>query len=228
MKPHALLIALSYFAVWPAATLAQGAFHNLDFESATLPPFHEGLERVEDAVPGWTFLHGTNVQSGIFRNGYGSGGKSGLRINETRIWPIFADQYYLSFTRDGRDLISTSIYQTDLVPAETKSLHFLVAVTYWVPGDMRVELNGADLPLAVLSSVNSSTYIVGADAAAFAGQTAELRFISRPYVEGGDIQTFMDDIEFSPLPVPEPSVVALTLVGAGGLLLASLRRRTKR
>ena len=202
---------------------SQGTFINLNFEEGYLPPVTTGYEPVSIALPGWTVLRGTNVETQISRNGYGPGAQSFVSINETRVWPIFADQYYLSFTRDGRDLISTSIYQTGVIPAGTMSLQFLTALV-WFPGDMEVSVNGTSLPLQVLNSTPASA-LIGADISAYAGQAVELRITSLPYQEGRGINTYLDNIEFSPLPVPEPSAIASFLLGSGLLIW---HRRAKR
>ncbi len=223
MKNH---IILAWLLAGTLLGHSQGAFINLNFEEGYLPPETTGFEPVAIALPGWTVLWGTNVETQISRNGYGPGAQSFVSINETRVWPIFADRYYLSFTRDGRDLISTAIYQTGVVPTGTMSLQFLTALV-WFPGDMEVSVSGTSLPLQVLNSTPTSA-LIGADLSAYAGQTVELRFTSLPYQEGRGINTYLDKIEFSTQPVPEPSVVALFILGSGGLFLASWRRRMGR
>ncbi|MBI5384772.1 MAG: PEP-CTERM sorting domain-containing protein, partial [Verrucomicrobia bacterium] len=57
---------------------------------------------------------------------------------------------------------------------------------------------------------------------AFAGQTAKLQITSQPYRESGGIVTYLDNIAFSPEPVPEPATLALLELG-GALALAGWR-----
>ena len=221
-------LSLALFFEVRVLSHAQGSFTNLDFESANLAPVSHGFELVADALPGWTYFHGDEVQTYISRNGFGSGGQSGATIFERAIWPIpLGGRFFLLFTRDFRDSTPTSIAQAGVVPQGSMSLRFLVALTPWIPGDMAVQLNGTELQLQVLG-FGAYTTLIGADVSAFAGQTAELRFVSNPYRDSGEIQTYLDNIEFSPEPIPEPAAsVIFVLAGLWFGWRHSRRRRAQ-
>lgn len=112
-----------------------------------------------------------------------------------------------------------SIAQTALVPAGTQS--FLFKGRGIGPGaSLVVSLGGQDLPYIALSNGPNYT-LYGADVSAFAAQTATLAF-SAP-----SPQFLIDDIQFSPLAIPEPTFLALTC--AAGLVFAvQLRRMARR
>jgi hypothetical protein len=72
---------------------------------------------------------------------------------------------------------------------------------------------------------NYSNYVeYGADISAFAGLTGELRFTEQP-ITRNDATVTLDQITFSNLPVPEPSVFGLSALGALLLNWRVLRRQ---
>ncbi len=226
MKPFCLVAVLLLTALCGLPALAQGSFVNLDFEAATLSPISHGFEPVADALPGWSVVYGTNLVTLISINGYQSAGKSGVILYDMSLvpFPLFG-RYFAGFVRDGLDPIDVSMFQTGTVPSDALSLRFYVnGGVPWIAGDMEVRLNNTHLSLQNLGLI-SGNYLISADVSSFAGQIAELRFTSVARRPEGGIQTFMDNIGFSPLPVPEPSIVALLMLGSGGLFLASWRRR---
>ncbi|MBI5383105.1 MAG: PEP-CTERM sorting domain-containing protein [Verrucomicrobia bacterium] len=206
---------------------AQGTFRNLNFEEANLPAVSHGFEPVEDALPGWTVIYGTNVETLISRNSYGFDGKSRVSIWEREVYPVpLAGRCFVDFLRYGLDLTPVSIAQTGIVPADSLSLRFLVTMTPWIAGDMSVQLNGTELQMQVLGFTGGAT-VVGADVSAFAGQTVELRLISHPYQDAGVSQTYLDNIMFSPEPVPEPATFVLLALG-GALAATRWRVRSRK
>src|SRR6266550_2530083 len=76
-----------------------------------------------------------------------------------------------------------------------------------------ISINGRDMPCSPLAAgPNFITY--GADISAFAGQTAELRFTSRPSPSSLFTTVFLDDIHFSNLAIPQPAIGSLLFLGA--------------
>jgi hypothetical protein len=110
----------------------------------------------------------------------------------------------------------TILSQTGLVPAGAKSLQFKAYdpfdVSPFVP--LAVTLGGQQLSLTpLMSAVNFTLY--GADFQGWAGKTAELDFIvfaERPHQNNNYV--FLDSIQFSDQPVPEPGVLGLSALGA--------------
>ena len=111
-----------------------------------------------------------------------------------------------------------------LIPDATESLRFRAYLSS--PSDsFRVALGGQTISLIpVVSGTNYTLY--GADIHAWAGQTAELAFTAiagNPHVSNNYL--FLDSIQFSTLPVPEPSVFALCALDVVALCWYRLRRR---
>src|SRR5439155_19996108 len=94
-----------------------------------------------------------------------------------------------------------SLSQIGLVPPGTRSISFLVGSH----GVFTVSLGGVNLdPISIPVTNNLTLY--RADASAFAGETVELRFTAVARVS----ELYLDDIQFSPEAIPEPSTLTLT------------------
>jgi hypothetical protein len=110
----------------------------------------------------------------------------------------------------------TTLSQTGLVPGTAQSLRFQGYLLADGPAELVVvvTLGGQQLSLTPLASGTSYT-LYGADIHALAGQTAELDFTvraERPHVNNQYL--FLDSIQFSNQPVPEPSIFGLSALGA--------------
>ncbi len=219
MKPRAWALFVTV-AVAATSARAQGTFQNLDFEAARVVPLDNPVFiATSNALPGWTAFLGTNQQSSILLNvGYHP-----LTLNEGN----FAAIDGFSVALDGLPTEGTaSISQTGLVPAGARSLQFKVGydpTVSYKPTDI-VSLGGQSLPLVMLSSGSAIT-LFGADISRFAGQTETLSFYSTPGIGGGPFA--LDDIEFSPQIVPEPSVLALAALGFAALLVFRQKGRRR-
>jgi hypothetical protein len=78
-----------------------------------------------------------------------------------------------------------------------------------------------------VEGISSDFGVYGADVSSLAGLTGELRFTGlapRPFGLNGAL---LDDINFSPIPVPEPGSLALLALGLLGTLWWR-RRRSRR
>ena len=187
-----------------ADALGQGAFQNLNFESANVPvvpPQQFGSDvSVSNGVPGWTVYLGGSPQSSMLHNNM-SLGAARVAINGPQ-W--FADQilegsYSVSLQPSTAGPPTTAaIGQTGRIPATAQSFSF------YTMGDFTITFGGQPISLVVLGST-SSYNIYGGDISAFANQMGELLF------QGGGL---MDAIRFSNLPVPEPGVFGLSALGA--------------
>jgi hypothetical protein len=60
---------------------------------------------------------------------------------------------------------------------------------------------------------NDRYHIYGADISAYAGQTGELRFTGVPAGPNSSGSAFIDNIEFSPIAIPEPTTLSVLLGG---------------
>jgi hypothetical protein len=194
-----------------ASAAAQGTFQNLDFENGTFIPIPgDPFGRVEfsSAMPGWTGYVGTNQVNWILYNNLF------LSTAGIAIWGpdqpqpgLFHGQYYVVLQggndpSGGPGRVGAAIAQTGTIPETAQSIRFYLAA-----GGLSVLFAGQPIPLSVIGSSPTGYNIYAGDISAFAGQTGELRF------QGGG---YLDFIQFSDLPIPEPS--ALSLLGLGALL----------
>ncbi|MCW5553118.1 MAG: PEP-CTERM sorting domain-containing protein [Verrucomicrobiae bacterium] len=198
-------------AVWLALfTLAhgQGAFQNLDFENGVFVPSGGSsfLVEAESALPGWTAFVGTNQLTEVLHNTGTISSLAQIAIygpDEPQAG-LFHGQYYV-ILRGGEDpfggpgTVGAALAQTGTIPGSAQSIQF-----FFASGGISLFFAGQQIPLSVLGSAPTGD-IYGGDVSAFAGQTGELRF-------RGD--GFLDNIQFSSEPVPEPGTVVLFTLGA--------------
>ena len=210
--------------------MGQG-FVNLDFESAVVVPVSgDPYNRVQFhlAFPGWTGYIGTNVQGlALYNNLFLD--SSGIGIIDTNSSPgvlgTVIQGKYTAMLEAGLELgtsqsANTSLSQTGLVPAGVQSLIFDAEGSV---NSFGVTLNGQTLSLVLLSS--SPNYnVYGADIESWTSQTATLAFTvfaQQPHVNNNIL--YLDNIQFSTSPVPEPSTLGLAALG--GLALVWRRWR---
>lgn len=214
-----------------AVAAGQGTFQNLGFESATLIP--AGGEQFFDfsqAFPGWTGYLGGVPQEVTAYNGLTLGSAGFSLIDSAYQAPygstggLIQGAYtaVLMSGRNGPDQLSTAtIAQTSLVPIGAESLRFRAHFEgHDSLSSFTVTLGNQPLFLVpVASGANYTLY--AADVHAYGGQTAELGFTVHAYLQQfAPDYLFLDSIQFSTQPIPEPSVVALS---AGGALLLCRR-----
>jgi hypothetical protein len=100
-----------------------------------------------------------------------------------------------------------SIGQTGQLPTNSESLRFF---GYDIV-NLQVTFAGQLLPYAAIGTGPNYT-IYGADISAYAGQTGQLLFAVPSHDEA-----FLDNIQFSMSPIPEPGTCALLLCGLGAV-----------
>lgn len=200
-----LLVCLSAMCV--AASARGQEFVNLNFEaakiviSATNSSFAMEIA-TSNALPGWSAFFGTN-QAPLVQ--YNFGPAPGLPVVLFGSNSVVIDGNFSVYLDGG------SISQTGLVPSGAKSLLFDSG-----PPSLLVSLGGQSLAYAAISNaLNSSSIIYGADISGFAGQVETLIF------SGAGA---LDDIQFSPEAVPEPSA-SLIFLGTGVLFYVRRRKR---
>jgi PEP-CTERM motif len=196
-------------------------FVNLDFENADLSAYGAGPVPTASAIPGWTaYISGvplTNIDY-LASLTYLDGNNIQVDIMGTPIGapPIQGDYYvYLQGSLQN----PAAIGQTGTIPITAKSLVIWGSINGGGILGSPVSFNGNILPL----SQTGQTGIYTADISAFAGQTGQLLFTSVLFPGGGG--DFIDNIQFSTLPVPEPASQFLLFLGSGILFYVRTRRK---
>jgi hypothetical protein len=190
--------------------LGQG-FVNLDFEDTTITPVGSPASTSYVAtVPGWTWS-----PPGIFAYYYADCvAYNDIALDSPQVtlhsvddpfgYPAIDGNYSILLQGGSQFVSSTSysaIWQTGQIPATAESL------IYW-GGALQVTFDGQSLtPIAIGNAANYTVWAM--DISAYAGQTGELRF-TKPWLDTNFSDgALLDNIQFSPVPVPEPSTLAL-------------------
>jgi hypothetical protein len=214
-KHFATVVALSAVLHFTAA--AQGTFRNLDFEGAT-PPFVHSLNGVysSNAIPGWTPYFGDEPADEVIYNDVTLGG-SGVELHDLKSTysPPLQGTYTLWLQGSYHLTWGAAIGQTGRIPQDAQSLVFYSTLD----SDLQVTFGGEPLSKKQVGS-SPGCMILAADVSAFSGQLGELRFTA-PH----DTLALIDNIQFSTVAVPEPSVFGLTAMGGVFAGWWFLRRR---
>lgn len=217
MMNRILLVGLVF--VVAAASLRGQDFTNLNFESAqVIISTNIGANQfitTANALPGWSAFDGTNQLSLIQYNPNPRLGSPPIALFGSNS-DVIAGNFSVLL-----DSISISINQTGLVPTGTESLVFDAALLGSPP--LFVSLGGQNLSYTAISS-GTNPYggrysIYAADISAFAGKTETLIF------SGGGL---LDDIQFSPEMIPEPSTATLVFLSSGILFYVRRIRKKRR
>jgi hypothetical protein len=197
-------------------------FVNLDFESADVSGYSPGQPvPVGSALPGWGayFITGgtTNALTQVRYDGI-SAGTAAISIIDsgapTDFLPLQGEYSAYLFGSNLTGDEAAMISQTGLVPNGTVSLLMDVYTFY----NFEVTLGGQTINMVPLQSFSNYT-LYGGNISSFAGNIETLSLIAPP--TGGPNDEEFDDIQFSPLPVPEPTVFGL--LALGGLLFGLFR-----
>jgi hypothetical protein len=200
--------------------LSQG-FVNLNFENAVLSPdpnspYYPNAVYASNAIPGWTAYIGGVPQTDIFYDNISLGAPAVILQDTNGFFQPLQGRYSLLIQGSSLDSpISASIGQTGLLPNNAVSLFFFLSLN----SSLQVTFNGQ--PISLVQVASTPNYdVMGGNISAFAGQTGQLLFTS----PGNSGFGLVDDIQFSPSPIPEPGVFALSAVG---VLMLAIRRRRK-
>jgi hypothetical protein len=210
MKSQPLLLLLA-----ASSALAQGTFQNLDFESVQLVPIPGNIYGAVEwsyALPAWTGYIGGQVQNQVIPNGVPLGTfpppYGWIALTAAPLASPLQGQYGIEMGEgvdNSGNIIPVSISQTGLIPSGVKSLRFLAGLQFYPA----VLVGSQQLPVVQLGGGPYSwAALYGVDISAYQGSLQTLSF-----AHGG----YFDDITFSPMAIPEPSV--LTLAALGTLLL---------
>lgn len=200
------------------------SFINLGFEQGNLVPAPESFQVVADAaLPGWRVEHWTPLE-GYFRpyyvgyNAYALGSAVAiLHDRQSAHAAVLGGNHSLELQQAWPYRVSPSISQTASLPSWAYSLQYKTDVlSHGGSGvsDFEVTFDGQSLSRSLLES--TTTYAIWAvDLAPVLGEYGELKFT------GWGV---LDDIQFSPLEVPEPAAWTILLLGGG--VITRFRKRT--
>ena len=196
-------------------------FVNFNFEQATVVPTVPtyGFLDWNLAVPGWS--HSTGADTSIVYYGSEHLGLTQYYLLMDSTSPVYAPgtqlagNYSLAFASgraNSADLnapwVNAYISQTRTIPVGSLSLRMLAT------GPFEVRVGGVGV---IMHSLGGNTY--GGDISAFAGGSYEIKIINTASTI--HTPTVVDNVLFSSVAVPEPSGVALSIIGT---LLLMFRR----
>lgn len=204
-------------------TRGQVYFQNLDFESANVsgykPPGY-GIP-ISAAFPGWSV---TSPNTPVFYDGISLGGAAiSICDGNTAFgwpgWPAILDGDFSAFLFGG-EFGPATLSQTGLVPSYSRSLQMLVGTYYPYNSFFSISLGGQVISMIPLASF-SNCELYGGDISSHAGkvETLSLTALTPPSPIVPPSFFLVDDIDFSPESVPEPT--AIGLFALGGLFLSS-------
>lgn len=207
-----MLLMLNF--LFALQTFAQGPFQNLDFEAASNMPVFEPHAYpwwlAADALPGWSCYTDTNQNGSVFYDAAALDTAAvDILSSSYSFLPLgfLAGQYCVAL-QGG--LIAwppptygpASIRQSGQLPSDAHSIQFRGSTIF------EVSFAGNGIPLVVLSAEDGYN-VYGGDISKFAGQTGELCFSSRDHF------SLLDEIQFSPQTIPEPTTTSLVIAGLG-------------
>jgi len=222
MKAQVLLVVVA-----ACSAFAQGTFQNLDFESANLEAIpagqYGGFVPISNAFPGWTGYIGTNQVGQVIQNNYSIGSPSIDILGP--FWSvgygIISGQYNALLqagTYSDRPPADAALAQVGQVPITARSIQIKEFGSQFI-----LSLAGQTIPLVQMGSGTNYVLYTG-DVSMFAGQTVELRLTAHGTPDFRFPVDFVDDIEFSSVSIPEPSILALSALGTLLLTWRFLRR----
>jgi hypothetical protein len=225
-RTFAVLVLASLCGSLP---VAGQSFQNMGFESATLVPVSASEPYIiqwNPAMPGWSGWVGEVQVTSLRYNAECLTVCTSLGIIDQPgySWGAPLVGRYSAIISAGPYLggpYQASIAQTGLIPSNAQSVRFLGLFggsSQIIPSadQLIVSVGGQSLP--VYSFAGSDYRTFAADVSAFAGQTAELRLTvaTEPAIggqQGRGSHLMLDFVFFSAVPVPEPTVGILLLVG---------------
>src|SRR3954452_8813282 len=174
-----LRILLSMVAVIASITTLSGQqFTNLNFESTTVPP-GTGGGPVDPAMayPGWTVgFGGPGSPNFTLYNGLTLGSVAQVLMGPGHppgYAPLQGSYSALLQFGPSPTLGTPALIQTGLVPADARSMTFLISPTQ---NDARVLVDGAEIPLFSIGNGR-----MAGDVSAFAGSQVQLTFSTHSY-----------------------------------------------
>ena len=195
-------------------------FQNLDFESANVAGYSPGSSDVPitSALPGWIGYYAsstsTNVAAQVWYDGISLGGAVISVIDSLSGERPLQGTYSVALFGGGSligEFTSSTISQTGLVPAGTKSL---LLDGYGGSMPFVVTLGGQTINMTALQTFSNYTVYGGNIPSALAGQSETLSLTEPAPPQNPPSFFELDNIQFSNLPTPEPGVLGLWALGA--------------
>jgi hypothetical protein len=238
------LICLGWFILAPFQLAHGQAFANLNFEQARIVSAPAGFTPFDasppisaaSALPAWTVREDGIVCNAIWGAPQALDETSVALVTATNgIYPGYVPlqgsyslQFYAWQGAQAPFFRTSSISQTGLIPATTRSIQFLLksppVAGGFIPANPMVTIDG--IPLSIFpQSVSGGIVTMVGDVSGYAGSTVDLTFLCQgtagAFPLSENIFT-LDDIRFSTQSVPEPSTLGLL-----GLAVASLCTHTR-
>jgi len=205
------------------SSFSQPFFINLDFESPVLPLVPDIIFQVSasDAMPGWTGYIGGNQVNRVVYNTVSLGAAAiSLQTQGGFITPYQGNFSVVLQPTFHDGAVTAAIAQTGQIPQDARSITFLTGPATF----LQVTFGGQSISL-VAAGVGPNYVIKAGDISSFAGQIGELRFTG--VAAGGGLPGgggFLDNIQFSTNPIPEPRLLGLTALGVLLFLFQPKRR----
>jgi hypothetical protein len=200
-------------------------FTNLDFEQARVVS-HDSMFGFLDwslAAPGWSHSSGNDTQRIYYgQRHFGVSQVYLLMDAQSPTWAPgtqLAGNYSFMFSSGHQTgdpatpWTQAYLSQTGLIPENTKSIRFLAK------GLFQIYVGGSAVPVIPLGIEDG----FAGDVSSFAGKSAELRIVNTAPPRNGT-EVIIDNIEFSPLAVPEPAMGALMVLGFAWFSLRRIAR----
>lgn len=204
-----------FVGLWDLPNASGQGFENLGFESADLVEDPNAIYSLwpyyaTDAFPSWTcYIDGIPQTHISFDDFPLESAAISLQDSSSLIGIFPVEGSYAAYLKSGNQFSSDghvpSIGQTGTIPLFSKSISFWGDI-YDTP---QVTFNGQLLLFNIFSASGNYEYLV-ADISSYAGQTGQLLFSG---------QGFIDNIQFSSSPAPEPTSFAVFAVGMVGMCL---------
>ena len=238
MKRAKLFALCSASFITVLSAHCQIAFQNLNFESANLsnPSGQFNDVPFPSALPGWHGSVGGVPLTQVWANIYTAGAANidifgpglGSVYPFQRIDPGIIDGSYTVFLQafdTGQG--NVSLWQNGTIPGNAASLQFSAWQMPTANQAFSVSFAGNSLSPVALSygqSPSGQPYTVyGVNIAPYAGDTGQLEFTA--LAGNGESGIEFDDITFSQNAVPEPSTLALIVMGGAALAARRWRGR---
>jgi hypothetical protein len=212
---------------WMLLSIKAAEFQNLDFEQATIPPTPAGQYGTLSADPALAFPGWTMGSSGPGSPNYTLYNNLTLgSVAQVLVGPSFPNGIgytplegsYSALLQFGPHptLGTPALIQTGLVPVDARSITCVMSQSQ---NDASVTLDGVVIPLF---SIGGGRWT--GDVTSFAGKETQLMFSTKSYAGQW---LYFDDVQFSSVVVPEPSLTWLWGLGFIAWCLCGRRRPNK-